>query len=73
MALNESRASIHFDLIGPLARLIVRASRISQVWITTHSQTLAEEIWHESGCSPSRLEKVQGETRVVYSGESESD
>jgi predicted ATPase len=48
-----------------MARLSVRASEESQVWITTHSQALAEAIWLESGISPIRLEKVEGETRVV--------
>jgi predicted ATPase len=66
LALNEPEASVHPDLIAPLAKLIVRASRDSQVWITTHSRTLAESIRQESGCSPIVLEKVQGETRVVH-------
>jgi predicted ATPase len=52
MALNESGASIQLDLIGPLVRLIVWASRISQVWITTHSQTLAEAIRQELAYYP---------------------
>ena len=65
LGLNEPEASVHPDLIGPLAKLIVRASGDSQVWITTHSQPLAEAIRQESGASPIRLEKVGGETRVV--------
>ena len=63
LALNEPEASVHPDLIGPLAKLIVRASEESQVWITTHSQSLAEAIRLESGISPIRLEKVEGETQ----------
>jgi predicted ATPase len=51
----------------------MRISRTSQVWITIHSQSLAEAIRRESGISTIRLEKVQGETRVIYSGESEPD
>jgi predicted ATPase len=73
LALNEPETSVHPDLIGSLARLIVRASLTSQVWITTHSQSLAEAIRRESGCSPIRLEKVQGETRIIHGDESESD
>jgi predicted ATPase len=65
LALNEPEASIHPDLIEPLAKLIVRASGDSQVWITTHSQPLAEAIRRESGTPPIRLEKGRGETRVV--------
>jgi predicted ATPase len=69
LALNEPEASIHPDLLGPLARLIVQASRFSQLWITTHSETLAGHIHRESGVAPVRLEKVQGETRVVSAEE----
>ncbi len=68
LALNEPEASVHPDLIGPLTNLIVRASEESQVGITTHSQPLAETIRLESGISPIRLEKVEGETRVVGGG-----
>ena len=61
-------AGIHPDLIDPLARLIVRASGDSQVWITTHSPTLAEAIRRETG--PAHPPgKVRGETRVVTDGE----
>jgi predicted ATPase len=73
LALNEPETSVHPDLIGPLAKLIARASQNSQVWITTHSQNLAEAVQVESGIALIRLEKVQGETRVIYSGESEPD
>src|SRR5262249_43845180 len=69
LALNEPEASIHPDLLGPLARLIVQASRFSQLWITTHSETLAGHIHRESGVAPVRLEKFQGETRVVSADE----
>ena len=69
LALNEPEASVHPDLIGPLARLIVRASGDSQVWITTHSPTLAEAIRRETGTAPILLEKVRGETRVVTDDE----
>jgi predicted ATPase len=65
LALNEPETSIHPDLIEPLARLIVRASRDSQLWITTHSEALAGAIEGLSGAKPIRLEKVEGETRVV--------
>jgi predicted ATPase len=68
LAFNEAEASVHPDLIGSLAKLIVRASENSQVWITTHSQPLAEAIRLESGISPIRLEKVEGETRLVNDG-----
>jgi predicted ATPase len=65
LALNEPETSIHPDLLEPLARLIVRAAEESQLWITTHSTHLAEYITRLSGTEPVRLEKVEGETRVV--------
>jgi len=65
LALNEPETSIHPDLLEPLALLIVRASRDSQLWITTHSKVLAGFIQHHSQVEPIQLEKVGGETRVV--------
>lgn len=41
IALNEPEASLHPDLLEPLAGLIVDASLHSQIWVTTHSQALA--------------------------------
>jgi predicted ATPase len=68
IALNEPEASIHPDLIGPLADLIARASRFSQVWITTHSTALASAVGRLTGSDPIVLEKVEGATRVVGRG-----
>jgi len=65
MALNEPETSLHPDLLEPLARLIVEASRECQMWITTHSQHLAAYIGEHSGIEAVQLEKVDGETRVV--------
>lgn len=65
LALNEPETSLHPDLLPPLARLIVDAASRSQVWVTTHSQTLAAEISRLGGVSPITLVKVEGETRVA--------
>jgi predicted ATPase len=65
LALNEPEASIHPDLIDPLAALVARASRDCQIWITTHSERLAQAISHSSGTSPIVLKKVAGATRIV--------
>ncbi|BDI29645.1 hypothetical protein CCAX7_16960 [Capsulimonas corticalis] len=64
LALNEPETSLHPDLLEPLAHLIVRASRDTQLWITTHSTALADHIERLSGVSPVRLEKVNGETQL---------
>jgi predicted ATPase len=70
LAVNEPEASIHPDLLEPLARLIVDASRFSQIWLTTHSEALCAFIKTLSGTEPMRLEKVNGETRVAANRQS---
>jgi len=65
IALNEPETSLHPDLIGPLAELIVNASARSQFWITTHSQALADAITAHSGIPAIRLTQVDGETRPL--------
>jgi predicted ATPase len=73
IALNEPEASLHPDLLAPLAALIVDASRYSQVWVTTHSPSLAEAIEARSGVSPIRLRLVEGETVIAEGGTGEHD
>jgi predicted ATPase len=65
LALNEPETSLHPDLIDPLAQLIVRASKDSQLWITTHSQVLAERIEEHSGIPPIQLKLWNGETKLA--------
>jgi predicted ATPase len=64
LALNEPETSLHPDLLGPLARLIADASQQSQVWVTTHSEPLAESLARYTRTRSVRLLKVSGETRV---------
>jgi predicted ATPase len=64
LALNEPETSLHPELVDALARLIVRASKHTQLWITTHSQPLAESIEQHSGLPRLRLSMVGGETKV---------
>lgn len=65
LALNEPETSLHPDLLEPLAKQMVIASRHSQLWVVTHSEKLAEMVEHHSGESPIRLQLVNGETRVA--------
>jgi len=65
MALNEPETSLHPDLIDALARLIVRASKDTQLWITTHSGPLADRIEQHSGLSRVRLCMANGETLIA--------
>jgi predicted ATPase len=64
LALNEPETSLHPDLVDVLARLIVRASKHTQLWITTHSQPLAESIEQHSMLPRIRLRMVNGETQI---------
>jgi predicted ATPase len=65
LALNEPETSLHPDLLEPLAKLIEQASKHSQMWITTHSLSLAKAIERSSGQKRIRLHKVEGETRII--------
>ncbi len=64
VALNEPEASLHPDLMEPLARLVVRASERSQLWLVTHSTRLAEAI-ATTGCGQVRIvRKEDGATEI---------
>lgn len=65
LALNEPETSLHPDLIDALARLIVRASSATQLWITTHSQPLAAAIEQHSRIPRVQLTMMEGETKVA--------
>jgi len=65
LALNEPETSLHPDLLEPLAKQIVKASRNSQLWVVTHSEKLAELVEKYSSQPPIRLQLAQGETRVI--------
>ena len=64
LALNEPETSLHPDLIDSLAHLIVVASKQTQLWITTHSEGLAERVEKHSGLPRVRLELKDGETKL---------
>jgi len=64
LALNEPETSLHDGLLEPLGELIGRASRNSQVWVTTHSDTLADAIAKYSDPETVRLVMRDGETCV---------
>lgn len=64
IALNEPEASLHPDLLAPLAELIVSASRRSQVWVSTHSPILVQAIETLSEVRALRLKLRNGETII---------
>jgi predicted ATPase len=64
IALNEPEASLNPSMMDPLARLIVAASRRSQIWLVTHSERLAETIAEMAGITPRRVIKRDGATWI---------
>jgi predicted ATPase len=64
IALNEPESSLHPDVIPALAELIVYASGRSQIWVSTHSSILTEQIQSMSSARPIRLKLIDGETVI---------
>lgn len=64
IALNEPETSLHPEMLPPLAEMIAEASRRTQVWVVTHSQTLASEIQARTGSRPCRVLKSEGRTQI---------
>jgi predicted ATPase len=64
VALNEPETSLHPDLLDPLARLIVRASERTQIWLVTHSERLADALAKYGKIKPRIVIKRQGETWI---------
>jgi len=80
IALNEPEASLHPDMLGPLADMIGEASKTSQVWIVTHSAQLAEAVRERCGVRPRKVIRENGATWIegmlltgVISGEEDDD
>ena len=65
MVLNEPETSLHPDLLPALARLIIRASRQSQVWVVSHARRLIAALQQDPECNCIVLEKNLGQTEVV--------
>jgi predicted ATPase len=65
MVLNETETSLHPDLLPALARLILEASKSSQLWIVSHSARLIAALEDSGSCNSLRLAKDMGETQIV--------
>jgi predicted ATPase len=64
IALNEPEASLHPDMLLPLADMIAEASKSSQVWIVTHSEKLAEAVRERCGVRPRKVIRENGATWI---------
>jgi predicted ATPase len=67
LVLNEPEASLHPDLVPPLARLVASASERGQTLVVSHAPALLEALGG-LGARAVRLAKQLGET-VVEDGE----
>ncbi|WP_084582223.1 AAA family ATPase [Sphingomonas azotifigens] len=68
MILNEPEASLHPDLLDPLARLLVTASRHSQIIIVSHARALVEALDRAADTLVIELRKEWGETHTSQVG-----
>ena len=68
MVLNEPETSLHPDLLPALARLIIRASGATQIWVVSHSARLIAALNESEHCHSLELEKDLGQTMIVGQG-----
>jgi len=68
LVLNEPENSLHPDLLPALARLIVKASEQTQVWVVSHASRLVTALNQETECHAIELEKELGQTKVLGQG-----
>jgi predicted ATPase len=65
MILNEPEASLHPDLIAPLARLLIKASARCQILVVSHAAALVTALGRAEGSHAIGLRKELGETIVA--------
>jgi len=65
MVLNEPETSLHPQLLPALAKLIIRASENSQMWIVSHSDILVSELKKHKSTNLIELEKSFGQTEIL--------
>jgi predicted ATPase len=68
MVLNEPETSLHPDLFPAMARLMLNASRRSQLWVVSHSSRLIGALQEDKRCRAIRLIKQLGETHIEDQG-----
>jgi len=68
LVLNEPETSLHPDLLPALGRLIIRASRETQVWVVSHAPRLVATLEKHDECNTIALAKDLGETVIPGQG-----
>lgn len=64
IALNEPEASLHPDMLEPLAEMIATAAQGSQIWIVTHSERLAAAVAERCGVRFRHVVRQDGKTWI---------
>ena len=64
IALNEPEASLHPDMLPPLADMIADAAKSSQIWIVTHSEPLAAAVRERCGARARHVVRQDGATWI---------
>lgn len=68
LVLNEPETSLHPDLLPALGRLIIRASKETQVWVVSHAARLVASLERHENCHSMALDKTFGETLIIGQG-----
>lgn len=68
MVLNEPETSLHPDLLPALGRLIIAASRNTQVWVVSHASRLIATLKESPACNTLELDKQLGQTCIRGQG-----
>ncbi|WP_370601266.1 AAA family ATPase [Pseudomonas nitroreducens] len=68
MVLNEPETSLHPDLLPALGRLIIQASKHTQVWVVSHASRLIATLEEHPDCNCLHLDKELGQTRIRDQG-----
>lgn len=65
MVINEPETSLHPELLPALAKLIIKASESSQVWVVSHAPLLINALVASESCNALQLKKHFGQTSIV--------
>ncbi|MGR5299393.1 AAA family ATPase, partial [Vibrio mediterranei] len=68
MVLNEPETSLHPDLLPALGRLIIKASKHTQLWVVSHATRLVATLEQSEECHSISLDKRLGETLIRGQG-----
>lgn len=68
MVLNEPETSLHPDLLPALGRLIIAASKQTQVWVVSHASRLIATLKESPDCNTLELDKQLGQTCIRGQG-----